>query len=275
MKFTSHDIEILIATMNRSNLDFLKSMFPHHQAGELRILIINQTSNNVLLNTANKNIRVINSFEKGLSKSRNLALQHANAKLVVIADDDLVYQTGFETSILNAYNENPSATLISFQLMNENLKLHKNYSLKKIDLRKNTKHHNLSSAEITLQMKYVYEYNLYFDTDFGLGASFNSGEETLFLQSILKNNLIAFFIPKTIAFHPGKSSGSNQSNALFIQAKTAVKYKKYGSFTYLWLVKFILFLVRTNRLPINRFFWAFKTGVKAIQKYNKLKNKDE
>jgi glycosyltransferase involved in cell wall biosynthesis len=45
-------------------------------------------------------VRVVNSFEKGLSKSRNLGLLNAHGKIVLLADDDEVFK-GFEKSKQN------------------------------------------------------------------------------------------------------------------------------------------------------------------------------
>jgi hypothetical protein len=63
--------------MNRNSLDFLIPMFPSRKFFEFNILIVNQTTENQLLNSEFPTVRIINSFEKGLSKSRNLALKNA------------------------------------------------------------------------------------------------------------------------------------------------------------------------------------------------------
>ena len=42
-----------------------------------------------------ENIRVINSFEIGLSKSRNLAIKNALGDICIIADDDIEYVEDF------------------------------------------------------------------------------------------------------------------------------------------------------------------------------------
>ena len=88
------DIEILIATMNRDNLAFLEVMFSKTDVTKYNILIINQTTTEKQLHTTSHTINVINVLDKGLSKSRNLALQHATKKLVVFTDDDVVLVPG-------------------------------------------------------------------------------------------------------------------------------------------------------------------------------------
>ncbi|MEM9687793.1 MAG: glycosyltransferase, partial [Bacteroidota bacterium] len=99
------DFEILIATMNRTDLSFLSSMFKEVHYDAYLILIINQTTKDRLLESPHKNIRVINSFEKGLSKSRNLALKHAIGDVCLIADDDVCFTSDFQQRIIEAYTE--------------------------------------------------------------------------------------------------------------------------------------------------------------------------
>ena len=64
VKDKSRELEILIATMNKTSLDFLSSMFSSQDYSNFTILIVNQTTKDKLLVSDHANIRVINSFEK-------------------------------------------------------------------------------------------------------------------------------------------------------------------------------------------------------------------
>ncbi len=91
--YQKSDIQILIATMNRTNFDFLKAMFVFSDFSTLNLLVINQTIPDKLLQSDFENVEVINSFDKGLSKSRNLALQKASKDLVILTEYDEVFQS--------------------------------------------------------------------------------------------------------------------------------------------------------------------------------------
>ena len=67
--FTETDVEILISTMNQNSLDFLVQMFPFLHFSNLQILIVNQTQTGKELLSIYPNVRIINSFEKGLTKT--------------------------------------------------------------------------------------------------------------------------------------------------------------------------------------------------------------
>lgn len=125
--FTETDVEILISTMNQNSLDFLVPMFPFLHFSNLQILIVNQTQTGKELLSIYPNVRIINSFEKGLTKSRNLALENAAGKILIIADDDVVYQQGFVAKIINAYNQFPHAATINFCAVKKDGSLMKNY----------------------------------------------------------------------------------------------------------------------------------------------------
>ena len=111
--FSKNDLEILIATKNRDNLDFLALMFPFEHFSKFNILIINQ-SKDIILSSEFETVRVINVDEKGLSKSRNLAIKNASKKICIIADDDVVYFSNFDHEIITAFNLNPQASIITF-----------------------------------------------------------------------------------------------------------------------------------------------------------------
>ena len=98
------DIEILIATMNQTNFDFLETMFLFSDFNKFNILIVNQTTENKVLYSDNERIKVLNVFEKGLSKSRNLALENATKKLLIFTDDDVVFQQKFDKKIIKTFN---------------------------------------------------------------------------------------------------------------------------------------------------------------------------
>ena len=102
--YKTTDLEVLVATMNRTSLDFLYRMFSKSGMEGFKILIVNQTNENAILKSDDPNIRVINAFEKGISKSRNLAIRNAKGPLCFNTDDDVVFVKGFSEIIVNAYN---------------------------------------------------------------------------------------------------------------------------------------------------------------------------
>ena len=75
-----NNLEILISTTNKNNLDFIENIFFQSNKSKYPILVVNQSDNNI--NSNFKNINVINSDSKGLSISRNLAINKFSTKII-------------------------------------------------------------------------------------------------------------------------------------------------------------------------------------------------
>lgn len=205
IRYTKEDIEVVIATMNRNTLDFLVPMFPLNVA-DISILIINQTHEKAILISDRPNVRVINSFEKGLSKSRNLGLSNAKGKLLVLADDDEVFHPNFPDAIITGYQQFPNAVAIGFQIESVKGKLFKKYAttvkshLHSLDL------FSMLSIEISINKAIFDKTKVIFEERFGLGAPFKMGEEAIFLMDLYRLQQQISFVPKVIATHEAKTT---------------------------------------------------------------------
>jgi glycosyltransferase involved in cell wall biosynthesis len=266
--FSENDLEILIATKNRNNLDFLAPMFPFKHFSKFNILIINQSKENKLMSDF-ETVRVINIDEKGLSKSRNLALKNASKKICLIADDDAVYYSNFENGIITAFNQNPDASIITFNHQRQGIDKPQNSSQKIFSHTLKTIW-NVSSIEIAFQLKDIKENKTHFDENFGLGSYFETAEEYLFLRDAIKLSLNALFYPFVIVSHPLISSGENQGSDKILFARAALFYKTRSNLVYIWLLKYVFFLVRNRYINWNECMRKYKMGLSGIRKYKEL-----
>lgn len=191
-----------------------------------------------LLEGIRSNITVIQKYEKGLSKSRNCALNYVQDGICMITDDDVEFPIGFEQHIFEAYNSNPHADIITFQAITPEGDYFKTYSSFSYSHTQRSVA-KVSSIEITFLKKSSDRMNLTFDERFGLGTKYSTSEEYIFLTDALKKRLKAIYVPHPIAIHPLESSGK-QFNERQLNAKGAVIRRVYGSFAPLINVAFIL-----------------------------------
>ncbi len=266
--FSENDLEILIATKNRNNLDFLALMFPFQHFSKFNILVINQSTSS-LLYSEYESVRVINIKEKGLSKSRNLAIKNSSKKICLIADDDVVYFSNFDTGIISAFNQNPAASIITFNHQREGIDKPQNSSQKVFTHTLKTIW-NVSSIEIAFQVKDIKENSIHFDENFGLGSYFETAEEYFFLRDVIMFKLSALFYPFVIVSHPLVSSGENQGEDKIVLARAALFYKTKANLAYIWLLKYVFFLARNEYIDWNECVGKFKTGLSGIRKYKEL-----
>jgi glycosyltransferase involved in cell wall biosynthesis len=234
-------------------------------------LVINQLINKQKSYYINNNIYSLK--EKGLSKSRNRALEFCNSDIALISDDDVIYLENIEDIITKAFYKNPEADIITFQfLKDENTLYKKNYKEKKI-------WHNIyslarvSSVEIAFRMDKIKNKSIKFDENFGLGSIFTTGEEYVFLSDALKKGLKILYLPIPILIHPDQSSGGQFfDNSLLIESKGALFYRIFGLKSYLVS---LIFAFKKYKQSNMSFFGFYKLMINGIKKYKGLKEKNE
>ena len=193
------NLEVLISCMNQQDMKI---------AGRTGIrtcaLIINQcpqaeysddASSNTCYaqNSSCGNIRMLNTNTRGLSKSRNLAIQHAVGDVCLLSDDDEQLDSSYEDTILNAYAELLDADIICFRISNQPSRLmQKTQRLTKWTAMR------IASWQITFRRESILKRGIQFDENMGAGTGNGGGEEVKFLRDCIKAGLKAYYVPKSI-----------------------------------------------------------------------------
>lgn len=177
----------------------------HEKDNEI-INISNIKSDAVIVNQCNsdkeyvlkmncKNILWIDSIERGLSRSRNLAISKSKADICLLADNDEYFDDEIEDKILDAYEKLSDADLIIFKLSNKSSKLkNKIYKLGRLELLR------VSSWQISFRRQRVVEKNIRFDIKLGAGTGNGAGEENKFLLDCYDCGLKIYNYPIEIAY---------------------------------------------------------------------------
>ena len=195
------NLEVLISCMNQQD------MIIAEQTGiQTDALIINQCTQSEILNEikfdqktsgvqnqTHMNIRMQNTNTRGLSKSRNLAIQHAVGDVCLLCDDDEQLDSSYEDTILKAYEALPNADIICFRISNQPSRL-------KQETQRLTKWTamRIASWQITFRRESIIESRIRFDEDMGAGTGNGGGEEVKFLRDCIKAGLKAYYVPKSI-----------------------------------------------------------------------------
>lgn len=263
-------IEILLSTMFKEDLGFLNPIFIHNNIDDFDLIIVNQTTEDKLLVSDRSNIKIINSFERGSPASRNLAIQNASKDVCLMADDDIVYKPDLKNIIIKAYQSNPNAAMISFEAVDESGKLYTNYYPEGIHNKKSLK--KIYTWVITFNRKVFKENAIYFNHYFGVGSVFKGETEYVFLRNAFDKNLPMIHVAQTIVMHPDENSGRlmGSDNAVF--ARSALHYRFYGNLSYIWVFKYVFFLIRYNYISFSEILNKIKMGFKGISTYKKLKS---
>lgn len=141
---------------------------------------------------------IIHSAERGLSRSRNLAMTMARAELLWLCDDDVRIAKDAEETILAAFATHPKADGIAFNVPSDT---------KDRPQREIVQEHALHLRNAMRYPTYRFVYRreslvnagLRFDERFGSGAIYTSGEDSLFTAACLHAGLKLLAVPCEIA----------------------------------------------------------------------------
>lgn len=107
-------MEVLLSCMSSSPIDIVKRTNVVSD-----ITVVNQCSNDYISKICTENgyrLQIIESSDRGLSKSRNMAIRYASSDICLLCDDDEILYDNYANLIESAFEENPDADLIAFAL---------------------------------------------------------------------------------------------------------------------------------------------------------------
>lgn len=145
-------------------------------------------------NTLHGTARVFGISDHGLTKSRNWAIAHSQADVCLLCDDDEVFVPDYETRILNAYAQNPTADLIIFKMANQSAA----FSDKPRWLHGLALAH-IASWQISFQRQRLLDARVKFDELLGAGSGNGAEEELKFLLDCRRAGLRILYVPIEIA----------------------------------------------------------------------------
>src|SRR5699024_4400627 len=140
----------------------------------------------------NNILKFISSKDRGLSKSRNLAIKNSDADICLFADNDVTYEDKYINIILDAYKRHPDADIIAFTVNSTNIdrpsRVLNNGRVNRIMSMK------ISSVQISFKKNIIDKYQLQLNENFGAGSGiFSNGEENIFLYHAIKKGLKVYY----------------------------------------------------------------------------------
>lgn len=142
------------------------------------------------------------SKERGLSRSRNRALELCSCDYLWILDDDVIIDPLACDKIRDALNRFQTDDVLTFEFAD--IVDRKTPAKQYPPIRRLTRLELLrvSSIEMVISARFAKENNLRFNISYGLGAWFPSGEETVFLLDMRDTGAQIVHIDQVIVFHP-------------------------------------------------------------------------
>lgn len=206
-------VEVLLSCMYEKDMTIIS----RSNLNNVPVLVVNQCDviNDILTDDGNKH-RMLSTFTRGLSASRNMTINNSIADICIISDDDEIFVKDVDRIVEQAYDNNPYADIIIFNLDNRIQKLgNKKKWLKKYDLLR------VASWQITFKRDSVQK-KVLFDVKLGAGTGNGGGEENKFLFDCYDEGLRILYVPINIA------SGIEDSGSTWFFGYTEDYFYKLG-----------------------------------------------
>ncbi|MCR4730308.1 MAG: glycosyltransferase family 2 protein [Saccharofermentans sp.] len=254
------NLEVLVSALEKDPMKLASAMNLECDA-----LIVNQGNRDSGYEYENENrlkIRVFESGARGIGRSRNLALDKADSKIVLFSDDDIVYSKGYADSILKAFSSDPGADIIMFNVdvceerrtyhIDRPLRVHK-WSVGRYPC-----------YAAAARLESIRKHGIRFSDLFGGGAKYSSGEDNLFFMDCLRAGLVIKAVPVNIGKEvPRKSTWFNGFNEKFFKDRGVLYSFLYGRFAVIWALRFVLAKRKSYEnsvKPSDAFRWM-KAGI--------------
>lgn len=245
-------IEILLSCMHQKDASIIQRT--HVQSD---ILIINQCDIDMeskfsFIDARGNQCesRMIYTSERGLSRSRNMAIREAKGDICLICDDDELLIDGYVDVIAKAFVKYPETDVITFAL-NYPPKIFPTVE-KKVGYIRAMK---TNSLQIAFRRRSIVENHISFDVTMGSGSGNGCGEEVRFLFDCLKKGLNIRYVPQVIASvkQEGSKWFDGYTNVYFLNK--GYSNRKLLGLLGAWLYSIEYAIVKYKRYKCDNTFW--------------------
>jgi glycosyltransferase involved in cell wall biosynthesis len=263
------EIEVLVSAMYQKDFSLIEKMNLKSD-----YVIINQTdlSNFPNLNSNKEHKKYISIDERGLSKSRNLAIDNASGDICLIADEDVTYKNNYIDIIKKAYKECPDADVIIFDSDTDCEERKSSRISKKKCTIGYLNSLKARSVGITFKRKSIKVKKIEFNTLFGAGSPvFVCGEENIFLYDCLREKLKIYYYPLAILdiSFENPSTWYNGFDKKYFITVGAIAYALWKRYYWLYILQFAIRKFSLFKNEIS-FFEALQIMYAGKKKYEDI-----
>ena len=229
-------LEMLISSVNQNPGGLLNKMHVNCDA-----VLINQCDKNSeeKINIGDYEIKVFHRNERGVGKSRNLALEHASKDILLFSDEDIEYCDGYGQDILNEFEKHPEADLLLFNVevcperrtyWNEGFTRVKWYNCGRYP-----------AYSIAVRKEALERSKVWYSELFGGGAKYSNGEDSLFLKQCADCGLKMYATDVVIGKEEARESTwfKGYTEKFFFDRGVLFAFL-YGNMAWVWALRFVL-----------------------------------
>lgn len=183
-------LEVLISCM------YQDSSIAQRSAVTGDAVVINQCGKEdfTVLPTRDGRVKIYDSLSRGLTVSRNLAIERSSADICLLCDDDERFLPDYRQKIVTAYRKLPQADVIIFKMADRPPSFKDKVMRLRYPLTM-----KVSSWQISFRRASLIESGVRFDELMGAGTGNGAEEELKFLTDCEKAGLSIYYVPSEIA----------------------------------------------------------------------------
>lgn len=261
----SLSLDVLVSTMHQEDYSLLEKMRIESNA-----VVINQCDREctVLLKHNGYIVKWIDTCERGLSRSRNMAIKESDADICLLCDDDEMFLDAYANSVISAFDKMPYADIIAFDYISEGSKRYKkvlNQNKKANKVKRASYFKTYNSIRIAFRRAKIIEKEVYFDTRFGAGSNkISCGEETVWQRQAQLKHFTRFSYPCKIAvLKQGESTWFFGLNEKYYYDLGACLITNYNFLSYLLMFYYVFFISGSKLSKFEQIHWLTK-GIKEF-----------
>jgi len=265
-------LELLISAVNAEPDKLIETMKIEcpavlvNQCGRVSITVLERESGAV---------RVFDSDERGVGKSRNKALSEARGDILLFADEDIVYDPGFAERVIDEFAAHPEADGLFFNVrVCEERRTYWNEDYSRVHIWNGGRYpaYSIALRKSAVDRAAGKGKPLRFSELFGGGAKYSCGEDSLFIRDCLGAGLKLYRTPTEIGEEiPRPSTWFKGYDEKYFFDRGVLYHFLYGILAYPMGVRYILAKrsVMCKEIP-----WKQAIGIirKGIAEGKKIEN---
>lgn len=235
-------------------------------------VIVNQCSEDREEHLEKGPVDVYYRKERGVGRSRNLALSKADTDICLFGDEDIVYKKGYEALIEAEFAAHPEADGILFQVeVTPERKTYQNDAWGRVGLFNCGRYPAYSMA---FRREKLQNTGVTYSLLFGGGAPYSNGEDSLFLRQVIKAGMRIYKSPVCIGEEiPRPSTWFTGYHEKFFFDRGVLYHFLYGAAAPIWGFRFV-FTKRKEMCSSIPWRKAYKLLLRGIRQGKKEAQKE-
>lgn len=178
-------LQVLVATMHQKDTALVQKMNIRCNA-----VLANQADRGEIsvADTLFGTVKMITTQTRGVGLNRNIALLAADADILLLADDDVVYYDDMPEKVVAAFAENPQADVLVFgvDILKDGQITRRQEKTRRLHVWNAMRY---GTYRIAIRRNAISKHHLSFNQCFGGGCAFSAGEDSLFLKACFDEGL--------------------------------------------------------------------------------------